>query len=113
MRKIAGVFAVFVCALLVTTVLVASEAPATTRINSVENRIGGNSEFVRSDSDIPEIDGRKSYIILMDLDPVVAYEGDVAGFPATKARTGLKVDHRSEDARRYQGHLRARHDKSL
>jgi subtilisin family serine protease len=62
---------------------------------------------------MPDLDGRKSYIVLMDLKPVVAYDGGVAGLPATKAKIGLKVDRGSDRAKRYQGYLRERHDLSL
>lgn len=43
------------------------------------------------------------------LEPVVTYEGDVAGLPTTKPGRGEKIDPRSEVSR-YAGHTRERHD---
>ncbi|MFB9250212.1 S8 family serine peptidase [Sphaerisporangium melleum] len=49
----------------------------------------------------------------MALDPVVTYDGDTAGLPATKPVRGEKVDPRSGDVTRYVAHLRGRHDAAL
>ena len=53
------------------------------------------------------------YIVQMRLEPVVAYEGGVAGIPATKPGKGKKVDRNAEAVKRYVGHLKASHDRTL
>lgn len=55
----------------------------------------------------------KTYIVQMVLKPAVAYDGGVAGIPATKAAKGKKIDRNSEAVRRYVGHLTASHDQAL
>ena len=54
-----------------------------------------------------------SYIVLMKQDPVVAYEGDQAGFKATKPGKGGKVNPNSAHVKKYQNHLEAAHNASL
>ena len=46
----------------------------------------------------PEVD---SYIVIMDLKPLVAYEGDIQGMPATKPGKGGHVNPNSAHARIY------------
>ena len=53
------------------------------------------------------------YIVQMKLDPVAAYEGGVAGIPATKPAKGKKIDRKSEAVQRYVGHLKTTHDQAL
>ena len=48
---------------------------------------------------------RAPYIVLMDDDPVVAYEGDLAGLPATKPGKGNKVNPNSAAVKKYLAHL--------
>ena len=55
----------------------------------------------------------KSYIVVMDLEPAVAYDGGVAGIPATKPEKGKKINPRSENVKRYQAHLQTTHNESL
>ncbi len=47
----------------------------------------------------------KPYIVVMKLNPIVAYDGDVAGIPATKPAKGEKVNTRSAAAKRYADYL--------
>ncbi len=54
-----------------------------------------------------------SYIVLMKQDPVVAYEGDQAGFKATKPGKGGKVNPNSAHVKKYQKSLVASHNVSL
>jgi len=53
------------------------------------------------------------YIVQMRLDPVVAYQGGVAGIPATKPAKGKKIDRKSAAVEQYVGHLKATHDQAL
>src|SRR5688572_4768213 len=49
----------------------------------------------------------------MKLNPVVAYEGGVAGLEATKPAKGSKIDPDAAKVVRYAEHLKASHDKAL
>lgn len=53
------------------------------------------------------------YIVMLEDDPVVAYEGDIAGFPATKPGKGEKVNPNSAHVKRYQRYLNDQHDAAL
>ena len=53
------------------------------------------------------------YIVQMELRPAVAYEGGVAGIPATKPAKGKKLDRTDGAVQRYVGHLKATHDAAL
>ncbi len=55
----------------------------------------------------------KSYIVIMEGLPLVAYDGDVAGIAATKPALGNKLDANSPDAQRYDAYLRAEHNQAL
>ncbi|MEX0865263.1 MAG: S8 family peptidase [Acidimicrobiia bacterium] len=48
---------------------------------------------------------RGPYVVILADDPVVAYEGDLAGLPATKPGRGEKVNPNSPAVRQYQEHL--------
>lgn len=48
---------------------------------------------------------RAPYVVILDDEPVVAYEGDVAGLPATKPDKGKKVNPNSAAVKKYQDHL--------
>ncbi len=54
-----------------------------------------------------------SYIVLMDLKPAIAYDGDVKGFKATKAPSGKKFNPNSARAREYAKMLTEEHDELL
>ncbi|HEU5491487.1 MAG TPA: S8 family serine peptidase [Gaiellaceae bacterium] len=55
----------------------------------------------------------KSYIVLMGASPAIAYEGGVAGIPATKPDKGKKIDPNADNVRKYRGHLQAQHNETL
>ncbi len=54
-----------------------------------------------------------SYIVVMKQDPVIAYEGDLAGLQATKPGKGGKVNPNSAHVKKYQKHLETTHNASL
>jgi subtilisin family serine protease len=54
-----------------------------------------------------------SYIVVMANDPVIAYEGDVPGYQATKPGRGQKINPNSAHVRRYAGLLVDKQDQAL
>ena len=57
--------------------------------------------------------GSGVYIVRMVDQPVVAYEGGIAGLKATKPAKGTKIDPRSSDVAKYAGYLDSKHDAAL
>jgi len=55
----------------------------------------------------------KTYIVTMLQEAAIAYDGGVAGLPATKPARGKKLDRTAADVERYVGHLRRSHDAAL
>lgn len=55
----------------------------------------------------------QTYIVQMLGAPVVAYEGDVKGIPATKPRPGKKIDPNSAKVTKYVDHLKRTQDELL
>jgi subtilisin family serine protease len=55
----------------------------------------------------------QTYIVQMLDEPAVAYDGGVAGIPATKPGKGKKIDPAAESVQRYRAHLKGKHDKAL
>ncbi|HET6297035.1 MAG TPA: S8 family serine peptidase [Kribbella sp.] len=53
------------------------------------------------------------YVVIMAADPVVSYDGDVRGLPATKPAKGKKVDHRAAPVQRYVDYLENQHTTAL
>lgn len=53
------------------------------------------------------------YIVRMAENPVVAYEGGIAGYQATKPRKGAKINPNDPKVVRYAGYLDARHDEAV
>ena len=53
------------------------------------------------------------YIVQMNDKPVVAYDGGVAGFAATKPASGQKINPNSAKVAKYAGYLKGTHDKAL
>ena len=49
------------------------------------------------------------YIVRLTENPVVAYEGDIAGYAATKPQRGNKIDPNDPNVARYVGFLDSRH----
>jgi subtilisin family serine protease len=56
---------------------------------------------------------RESYVVVMAGDPAVAYDGGVAGIPATKPALGMKFNAKSPAAKAYEAHLKKEHNASL
>ena len=54
-----------------------------------------------------------TYIVRMSEDPATAYTGGIAGFPATKAAKGQKIDPDSPTVAKYKDYLASRHDAAL
>jgi subtilisin family serine protease len=50
------------------------------------------------------------YIVLLEEAPVGAYEGGIAGYPATRPAPGKKLDKKSSNVQKYAGYLNGRHD---
>jgi subtilisin family serine protease len=55
----------------------------------------------------------KTYIIQMIGDPVVAFDGGIAGLNATRPAKGQKLDPKDKDVIKYQAHLQRQHDAAL
>lgn len=55
----------------------------------------------------------RSYIVVMVGDPVVSYEGDIQGLPATRPGRGEKINPASAPVRAYVDHLEANHGRAL
>src|SRR5215217_2303686 len=49
------------------------------------------------------------YVVLLEEAPAGAYEGGVAGYPATKPAPGRKYDKNSANTRKYTAYLQSRH----
>jgi len=58
-------------------------------------------------------EGSSTYIVQMLQRPAVAYQGGIAGFPATKPAKGSKIDPNAADVTKYVGYLKTKHDDSL
>ncbi|KAA3664082.1 MAG: hypothetical protein DWQ04_07525 [Chloroflexi bacterium] len=54
-----------------------------------------------------------SYIVVMKLDPVIAYDGAIRGYAATQPAEGDKINPNSANVRRYQAFLQKGHEDSL
>ncbi len=52
------------------------------------------------------------YIVMFEDDPVITYDGDIAGLPATKPKNG-KLNPNSAQVRKYQKFLTDKHDNAL
>ena len=57
--------------------------------------------------------GSDIYIVFMDKDPVVAYEGDIPAFVATKPKKGKKINPKSAHVKKYANRLKESHDAAL
>src|SRR5438128_528772 len=53
------------------------------------------------------------YIVRMAESPAVAYDGDIAGFKATRPGKGKKIDPTAPDVVSYTGYLASRHDTTV
>ncbi|HET9915187.1 MAG TPA: S8 family serine peptidase [Anaerolineales bacterium] len=55
----------------------------------------------------------KSYIVVMEQQPIVSYEGDIAGLAATEIQGGEKLEAGDTAVRAYDNFLEAQHEESL
>lgn len=55
----------------------------------------------------------RNYIVWMADDPVVAYDGSIKGYPATKPNAGQKINPNHPNVLKYQGYLNAGHERAL
>ena len=51
----------------------------------------------------------KSYIVVLEQDPVATYEGEIAGYEATKPGKGAKLNPNSALVRKYEQFLEKQH----
>src|SRR5829696_9765438 len=49
------------------------------------------------------------FVVLLDEAPVAAYQGGVAGYPATKPAAGKKLNKNDPNVQKYAGYLTSRH----
>lgn len=49
------------------------------------------------------------FVVLLDEAPVAAYQGGVAGYPATKPAAGQKLNKNDSNVQKYAGYLTSRH----
>jgi len=90
-RKLFNILIIFVMVLSMSTTALAQEAESSTA-GQVETQ---------------------SYIVIMELLPVIAYEGDISGYQATKPGKGEKVNPNSAHVRKYEKFLENTHKASL
>ncbi len=92
----------FVAALgLVATMVVAGSASART----------GDDDATKAQGKINQ--ASSNYIVRMIQSPVVAYDGGVPGYKATRPAKGKKIDDRDPDVVKYVGYLDSKHDEAL
>ncbi len=56
--------------------------------------------------------GKNPYIVIMEQDPIVAYEGGIKGLPATKPDEGDKINPNSAHVKKYEKFLEKEHGKA-
>lgn len=76
---------------------------------SVSNAV----EDGRSASPPAHASGAKSYIVVLESMPLVAYQGDISGLPATKPARGKKFNPNSKAAKKYKAHLQSMQNKVM
>jgi len=86
--------------------LAINQVEASASLQQARNQVGASADAV---SESPN----GIYIIEMNDDPVVAYEGGVKGLKATKPQKGKKIDPNSNRVTDYVGHLNAKHAEAL
>ena len=57
-------------------------------------KIGHNDQDFGMEPVAVTQDGKSSYIVLMSAEPLIAYNGDIAGYSATKPQAGQRLDSR-------------------
>ncbi len=73
--------------------------------------VAGNGNLERGGAN--KVKAGSAFIVQMVDAPVVAYTGDIAGFPATKPAKGQKIDPLSPQVVKYAAFLESRHDQAL
>jgi subtilisin family serine protease len=96
--------AIAIASLAVSTVSVAAAQPASSIEDSTASSAPTAPEPLRKDG---------NYIVQFAADPVVAYDGGVAGIPATDPAPGEKINPNSRNVVRYVDYLKSRHDQAL
>lgn len=72
------------------------------------------SSVLAQDSQAPAAkNDARSYIVVMEQDPIIAYDGDIGGYAATKPAEGKKVNPNSAHVRKYEKFLEKNHNASL
>lgn len=56
--------------------------------------------------------GKNPYVVIMEQDPIVAYEGGIKGLPATKPDEGDKINPNSAHVKKYEKFLEKEHGKA-
>jgi subtilisin family serine protease len=57
--------------------------------------------------------GAEPYVVIMVADPVIAYEGTMRDYKATKPGKGKKINPNSAHVKKYRGFLKNKHDQAL
>ena len=100
-----------VAALTMSSTLVTS-AYAQLTINRIDDSARAQQLRDQAGGTVPE-SPNGIYIIEMNEDPVVAYEGGINGLKATKPQKGKKINPNSKRVTDYVGHLNAKHAEAL
>lgn len=101
MKRLSTVVAVLVILALVLAMPAAAQMPS------------AKATGLRAENLTPEKAPSDVFIVRLVDDPVVAYEGDTAGLPATKPGKGEKINPNSNAVQRYVAHLKRQHDAAL
>ena len=80
--------------------------------------VAGTASARSGDGDVANGGGKinrasSNYIVRMVQDPVVAYDGGIPGFKATRPAQGKKIDDRDPDVVKYAGYLDSKHSDAL
>jgi subtilisin family serine protease len=71
------------------------------------------AELTALDAPTPVNKGTRTYIVQLSGDPILAYEGGIKGFKATKPGKGNKVNPNSAHVKKYAAHLERQHDDAV
>jgi hypothetical protein len=55
----------------------------------------------------------KTYIVQLSGKPILAYEGSIKGYQATKPGKGNKINPKSANVKKYAAHLESQHDDAI
>ena len=77
-------------------------------------RIAADSVQIPSDAvSTKALSPTNIYIVQLQGDPIVAYEGDIAGYAATKPGKGKKVNRNNKNVKKYGTYLKAQQDQLI